>query len=227
MLRVESCITVLERPSSTGPRRHPTSNEQRLPCAALRACAPVLCGKQLSPYGRRFFTEVQAVFRASHRPIQPPPSSSSGNHREVIILEQTQMLKKEGMMEKKHYTKPPHVSNEYTPQLLALFCIFYIFTYTKYFQTSLCLFKTLSVTCLAEQIQCKHIHWMTLPCTGFKMHQGSKAASAEVNNKISQVSNGGRANSIILKYSPYSKGLQPNNLKMDEATLVKQGQPVH
>lgn len=71
-------------------------------------------------------------------------------------------------MEKTHYTKPSHVSNEYTPQLLALFCIFYIFTYTKYFQTSLCLFKTSSVTCLGEQIQCKYIHWMTLLCIALK-----------------------------------------------------------
>lgn len=91
-------------------------------------------------------------------------------------------------MEKNHYTKPPHVSNGYTPQLLALFCIFYIFTYTKYFQTSLCLFKTPSVTCLAEQIQCKYIHWMTLPCIGFLIHRGSKAAATEVNKKKSQVS---------------------------------------
>lgn len=60
-------------------------------------------------------------------------------------------LKKRGWW-KKHYTKPLHVSNEYTPQLLALFYIFYIFTYTKYFQTSMRLFKTPSVTCLAEQI---------------------------------------------------------------------------
>lgn len=125
-------------------------------------------------------------------------------------------------MEKNHYTELHHVSNEHIPQLLALFCIFYIFTYTKYFQTSLCLFKTPSVTCLAEQIQCKYIHWMMLPCIGFKMHQESKAASTEVNKKPSQVSKGGRANAIILKYSPYSKGLQPSSLKMNEATLLKQ-----
>lgn len=61
-----------------------------------------------------------------------------------------------------------------------------------------------------------------LPCIGFKMHQESKAASTEVNKKTSQVSKGGRANAIILKYSPYSKGLQPSSLKMNEATLLKQ-----
>jgi len=130
-------------------------------------------------------------------------------------------------MENKNNTKTPHVSNENNPQLLALFCIFYIFTYTKYFQTSLCLFKTPSVTRLAEQIQCKYIHWMTLPCIGFKMQQGSNAACAEANKKPSQVSKGGRANSTILKYQPYSKGLQPNSLKMNEATFLREGQLAH
>lgn len=172
--------------------------------------------------------EVWAVFRATHRPSQPPPSLSSGNHREVIILEQMQRLKKEGMMEKKHCTKPPHVSNEYTPQLLNLFCIFYIFTYTKYFQTSLCLFKTPSVTHLAEQIQCKQIHRVTLPHIGFKMHQVSKPVSTEVNNSSkSQNPKGRRLKSIILNCSPYSKDLQPTSLKMNEAMLLKQRQLVH
>lgn len=150
---VVACITVLERPGSIRPRYHPTCTEKRLLCAALRTRAPCALWKAHSWCSRRLFTEVQADFRASRRPTQPPPSLSSGNHRVVITLEHTQTLKnKEGMIEKKHYTKPPHVSNEYTPQLLALFCIFYIFSYTKYFQTCLCLFKTSSVTCLAEQI---------------------------------------------------------------------------
>lgn len=48
----------------------------------------------------RFFMEVWAPFRATHRPSQLPPSLSNVNHREVIILEQMQRLKKEGMMEK-------------------------------------------------------------------------------------------------------------------------------
>lgn len=100
-------------------------------------------------------------------PIQPPPSLSSGNHR--LSWSRHRCLKKRQDDGKKHYTKPPHVSNEYTPQLSALLCIFYIFTYTRYFQTSLCLFKTPSETCLVKQIQCKYIYWMTLPCIVFKM----------------------------------------------------------
>lgn len=124
--------------------------------------------KAVPLFTKRFFTEFQADFRGSLQPIQPPPSLSSGNHR--LSWNRHRCLKKDRMMEKKHYTEPPHVSNEYTPQLLALFCIFYIFTYTRYFQTSLCLFKTPSETCLAKQIQCKYIYWMTLACIVFKMH---------------------------------------------------------
>lgn len=137
----------------------PTSCERGFLCAALR------CSMESSS---TIHQEVlHRIPGKSLWPIQPPPSLSSGNHR--LSWSRHRCLKKDRMMEKKHYTKPPHVSNEYTPQLSALFCIFHIFTYTRYFQTSSCLFKTPSETCLVKQIQCKYIYWMTLPCIVFKM----------------------------------------------------------
>lgn len=150
-----------EGPSSARPS--PAPPPARRDSCLLHSGAP---WEAVPPSTRRFCTEFQAE---SLQPIQPPPSLSSGNHR--LSWNRHRCLKKKRQDDgKKHDTKPPHVSNGSTPQLSALLCIFYIFTYTRYFQTSLCLFKTPSETRLVKQTQCKYIYWMTLACIVFKMH---------------------------------------------------------
>lgn len=46
---------------------------------------------------------------------------------------------------------------EYTRQLLAVFSIFCIFTYTKYFQTALCLFLNPTQRCLGKAVTVKSL----------------------------------------------------------------------
>lgn len=100
LLCVVPCITALGWPRSIGPTPCPISTVKRLLCIAYRAHAAVICRKYASWWSMRFFMEVWAPFRATHRPSQLPASLSNVNHREVIILEQMQRLKREGMMEK-------------------------------------------------------------------------------------------------------------------------------